>query len=57
LQKKGFTRVYAHRHEENAASARMLEKAGFEIVDTFYDPERRPYGSRNTTVCRFVKNV
>ena len=54
LGKKGFTRVYAHRHEENIASARMLEKAGFEAVDTFYDHERRPYGSRKTVVCRYV---
>ena len=55
LAEKGFKRVYAHRHEENLASAKMMEKTGFEIVDTFYDPERRPHGSRNTTVCRYVE--
>ena len=55
LMKKGYWRIYAHRHEENKASARMLEKAGFQIVDTFDDPERRPHGSRRTTVCRYFR--
>lgn len=35
LERKGIKRVYAHRHEENAASARLMEKSGFEIADTF----------------------
>ncbi len=53
LMKRGYWRVYAHRHDENKASARLMEKAGFEIVDTFDDPERRPNGSRRTAVCRY----
>jgi L-amino acid N-acyltransferase YncA len=54
LTKKGFHTIYAMRHAENRASARMLEKANFEEVATFPDPERRHFGSRKTTVCRFV---
>ncbi|MBU1822023.1 MAG: GNAT family N-acetyltransferase [Bacteroidetes bacterium] len=51
---QGITHIYAKRHEENPFSGRLLEKAGFEIVATFYDPEVRPNGSRRTTVCRYV---
>lgn len=46
--------IVAERHEEHAASARTLEKAGFQIVETYYDPERRFSGTRNTTVSQFV---
>jgi ribosomal protein S18 acetylase RimI-like enzyme len=42
--------VYIERHQENAASAGMMRKAGFKEVETFKDPERRSSGSRNTTV-------
>ncbi|WP_261858257.1 GNAT family N-acetyltransferase [Photobacterium sanguinicancri] len=42
--------VFVERHEENAASAGMMRKAGFEIIDTFYDPNKRSTGSRNTSV-------
>ncbi|PSV47547.1 GNAT family N-acetyltransferase [Photobacterium indicum] len=42
--------VFIERHEENAASAGMMRKAGFEIIDTFYDPKKRSAGSRNTSV-------
>jgi GNAT superfamily N-acetyltransferase len=46
--------IWAERHEEHAASARILQKVGFEIVDTYYDPERRFTGTRSTAVSRFV---
>jgi ribosomal protein S18 acetylase RimI-like enzyme len=46
----GCNSVYIERHEENVASAGMMRKAGFEIVDTFYDPQKRSSGSRNTVV-------
>lgn len=52
--KEGIRHIYAKRHEENPFSKRLLEKAGFEEVATFYDPEVRPHGSRQTTVCRYV---
>jgi L-amino acid N-acyltransferase YncA len=43
-------KVYIERHEENLASAGMMRKASFQIVDTFYDPQKRTSGSRNTSV-------
>lgn len=42
--------VYIERHEENLASASMMRKAGFNLVETFYDPEKRSTGSKNTSV-------
>ena len=50
----GITRIYVERHAENQASAGAMRKAGFVEVETFYDPERRQSGSRETTVSRFV---
>lgn len=47
---RNASNVFVERHEENAASARMMRKAGFEVVDTFYDPEKRSTGSRKTVV-------
>jgi ribosomal protein S18 acetylase RimI-like enzyme len=44
--------VYIERHEENLASAGMMIKAEFEIVETFYDANKRFSGSKNTTVMR-----
>lgn len=44
------TSVYIERHEENLASAGMMRKAGFELVETFHDPNKRSVGSRNTSV-------
>ncbi len=52
LHGHGAEHIYAERHEENLASAGMMRKAGFEVLDTFRDPERRPTGSRRTSVCR-----
>lgn len=42
--------VFIERHEENLASAGMMRKAAFSVVDTFYDPQRRTVGSRNTAL-------
>ena len=44
------SKVYIERHEENLASAGMMRKAEFELVETFHDPDKRTSGSRNTTV-------
>lgn len=49
-KKENISKVYIERHEENLASAGMMEKAGFEIIDTFHDPQRRTVGSENTAV-------
>ena len=38
------------RHEQNAASAGMMNKAGFIEIDCFLDPERRNAGSRKTCI-------
>ncbi len=53
LQKQGVKRIYIDRHEENLASAGMMKKAEFRIIDTFLDSERRATGSQKTTVLRF----
>jgi GNAT superfamily N-acetyltransferase len=50
--KEGCHQVYIKRHEENIASAGMMRKADFEEVETFYDPQERSTGSRNTTILR-----
>ena len=42
--------VYIERHEENLASAGMMRKADFDIVNTFFDPEKRTAGSRKTSI-------
>ena len=51
LGENGLVDIYIDRHEENAASAGMMRKAGFSELHTYADPERRPNGSRRTTVC------
>ncbi|HUE94171.1 GNAT family N-acetyltransferase [Pseudomonas sp.] len=51
LGEQGVADIYIDRHEENAASAGMMRKAGFVEIETYADPERRPNGSRRTTVC------
>lgn len=52
LRGRGLRAIYLDRHEENAASAGMMRKAGFVEVETFAEPARRPHGSGRTTVCR-----
>lgn len=54
LRQRGHAVIYIERHEQNAASAGMMRKAGFEVLETYDDPLRRPHGSRRTTVCRWV---
>lgn len=54
LRAEGITRIYVERHEENKASAGMMTKAGFQVIDTFHDPDRRSSGSLQTSVSRFV---
>ncbi|MGX5220364.1 N-acetyltransferase family protein [Pseudomonas segetis] len=51
LAEQGVKDIYIERHEENAASAGMMRKAGFVEVDCFADHSRRPEGSGRTTVC------
>jgi ribosomal protein S18 acetylase RimI-like enzyme len=53
----GVEEVRADRHEENAASAGMMRKAGFEVISVYDDPGRRPTGSRRTALCRLKKGV
>ena len=52
----GIRTVYADRHEENAGSAALMHNTGFDIVDTFPEPERRPSGSGRTSVGRCILN-
>lgn len=51
LAEEGVQDIYIDRHEENAASAGMMRKAGFVEIETYADPARRPHGSGRTTVC------
>lgn len=51
LGEQGVSDIYIDRHEQNAASAGMMGKAGFVEVETYADPQRRPNGSGHTTLC------
>ncbi len=51
LGAKGLLDIYIDRHKENLASAGMMRKAGFSELHPYADPQRRPNGSRRTTVC------
>lgn len=51
LWQLGVSDIYIDRHEENAASAGMMRKAGFSELLTYADPARRPNGSRRSTLC------
>jgi RimJ/RimL family protein N-acetyltransferase len=53
LESMGMREVYIDRHEENLASAAMMRKAGFELIETYADPARRPHGSGRTSTCRW----
>jgi ribosomal protein S18 acetylase RimI-like enzyme len=52
-QNKNADHVLIERHEENLASAGMMSKAGFSIVDTFNDPKKRTTGSKNSVILEF----
>ncbi|AOT07876.1 GNAT family N-acetyltransferase [Pseudoalteromonas luteoviolacea] len=47
---KGVESVLIERHEENLASAGMMKKAGFSVVDIFHDPHKRSAGSQNSVI-------
>lgn len=47
----GVQDVYIDRHEENAASAGMMRKAGFTELLSYDDHARRSHGSRRSTLC------
>ncbi|SEP88789.1 L-amino acid N-acyltransferase YncA [Pseudomonas cuatrocienegasensis] len=51
LAEQGLQDIYIERHEENAASAGMMRKAGFSELLSYADPARRPQGSGRTTLC------
>lgn len=51
LAAQGVSDIYIDRHEENAASAGMMRKAGFVELETYADRQRRPNGSGRTTLC------
>jgi ribosomal protein S18 acetylase RimI-like enzyme len=53
LKDMGMREVYIDRHEENLASAGMMRRAGFELLETYADPARRPHGSGRTSTCRW----
>lgn len=50
---KGAVTVLIERHEENLGSAGMMRKAGFTILDTFLDAEKRSAGSQKTSILEF----
>jgi len=52
-KEKQVQTVLIERHEENLASAGMMRKAGFQVIDTFHDPEKRSSGSRNTAILEY----
>ncbi|GAA0348781.1 hypothetical protein GCM10009092_11450 [Bowmanella denitrificans] len=54
-EKKHARVVLIERHEENLASAGMMKKAGFYIIDRFYDPDKRESGSRCSVI--FQKDI
>lgn len=54
LAELGCREVYVGRHEENAGSAGMMRKAGFEVIDVYDDFDRRTSGNRRTAISRRV---
>jgi len=52
-KKKPVQVVLIERHEENLASAGMMRKAGFQVIDTFHDPDKRSSGSRKTAILQY----
>lgn len=53
LGELGCREAYVGRHDENLASAGMMRKAGFEIIDVF-DDSRRTCGNRKTAISRRI---
>lgn len=54
IAKLGCREVYVARHDENAGSAGMMRKAGFEVIDVYNDFSRRTAGNRRTAVSRRI---
>ncbi len=54
LKKNNIEVVYSSHHADNIASAKALDSMGFEYVESYSDPKKRPSGSRMTTVRRLV---
>lgn len=52
LISNGIKRVYAERHVENIASAKVMEKNGFRVIEEYYDPKRRLSGLQKTAITR-----
>ncbi len=42
-----YSHVYVERHEENLVFTGMMRRTGFNLVETFYAPEKRATGSKN----------
>ncbi|MCS5595422.1 MAG: GNAT family N-acetyltransferase [Porticoccaceae bacterium] len=53
----GAHELIIDRHEQNLASAGMMEKAGFTELDCFADPKRRHAGSRKTSILSLSLNT
>lgn len=51
LRQQGCRWLCADRHQQNAGSAGMMQKAGLQELQSFADPERRWSGSCMSTVC------
>ncbi|NWK77759.1 GNAT family N-acetyltransferase [Aquitalea sp. LB_tupeE] len=51
LKQQGCRWLCADRHQQNAGSAGMMQKADLQELESFADPERRWSGSRMSTVC------
>lgn len=54
LRKLGVQVVYSSHHADNVGSAKALDAFGFEYVESYFDPEKRPTGSQRTTVRRVL---
>lgn len=52
LRNRNVEVVYSSHHADNIGSAKALDAFGFEYVESFHDPERRPDGSQKTTIRR-----
>jgi L-amino acid N-acyltransferase YncA len=54
LRALGVQVVYSSHHADNVGSAKALDAFGFEYVESYFDPEKRPTGSQRTTVRRVL---
>jgi L-amino acid N-acyltransferase YncA len=54
IAEMGCREIYVGRHDENAGSAGMMRKAGFEVIDVYDDFTRRTAGNRRTAISRRI---